>query len=1092
MGVLAASELSLADQLGQHARDEHLEELMSRLPELRKEIHGFADDATVDSRRAALIRELRALGGSATSLALPLLADELRSCQLLIQATTVLGKLDDDDRTQLDTALDRIEAFARAELEREVTPISGPQGAQSTAPGGRRRARAHGVLRCVAVGARPQIDALRAEDWAAEDDAPAFNIERVTEIGKARPLITAAKTDLVLVDTEVEGARGLIELLLGDSATDAIPIVALGKWDKPEQAAPFVALGVARTLAKPASPGLVRRTCLEVAPQWQGSPFEALGQTTIDELSVKLAEELHRGLCDAAEPRTRARQLDLGHGGEILTVLWDAVARIRELVVAKSNGELRFTPGGPVATLPKAPWLGSSARRPHSGRAAGPNEVRKVTGDSSLQGRTIVVAEDDLSMNWFLSGVLRDAGATVFDAFDGSEALRHARRAVPDLVLSDVVMPKIDGHALCRSVKQDVVLSSVPVILLSWKQDLLERMRELGAGADGYLCKEAAASEILQRVQELLRPRQTVAKRLADDDTVRGRLDGLTAYDLLAMVCRERPNARVTFRDASYVHEIEVRGGRPVCATRTGPEGSTRRGSDVLVRLLGVGNGQFGVTQVDVDEAVAIDLEGTLDEQLRQPIAHARAAQGLCAGASLLRVERVSFDEPALAVHLAATPEPAAGLLRRLIAGASPRELIGSARAAAELVSRVLGNAARHGTIRAVLWADGTDVLPEAEARELAILRGEVCSAEPLEPADPLVAQALAESLVDEQDALSAEADEMTPEDDSGPVPLSEAKEPDSVPDLAEEDASAAALIIESDFDEAEVSPTPSPSLEAGPLGRVSRPPPGEPTRHETPVLASAVAVSKGARHYTPIMSTAVEERLPLLAELDRAEQPAPMVVTAPDGEDSPAAAEPAPEAPAPEVADPPKVPRLPMPSAWATRPGDQPHGRRRGFRYTVPLVFGLIGIALAVGARWWRERQPLTPPAPPAEMQQLPAPPPAADPAIGERATPGPTRDSPPATRAEELPVELPLTKEDAAMLSPGEGLLEVVAGRSDEIYVDHQLVGKGPAAKIPLPARPEPHEVRVKLRGEERVRYVVVPEGKRIRLRVAPPWSR
>jgi len=180
------------------------------------------------------------------------------------------------------------------------------------------------------------------------------------------------------------------------------------------------------------------------------------------------------------------------------------------------------------------------------------------------------------------------------------------------------------------------------------------------------------------------------------------------------------------------------------------------------------------------------------------------------------------------------------------------------------------------------------------------------------------------------------------------------------------------------------------------------------------------------------------------------------------------------------------------MPSAWATRPGDQPHGKRRGVRYTVPLVFGLIGIALAVGARWWRERQPVTPPPAMVEAQQLPAPPPPAEPAGAERATPAPADNAQRATRTENLPVELPLTKEDAALLSPGEGLLEVVAGRNDEIYVGHQLIGKGPSVKVPLPARSEPHEVRVKLRGEERVRYVVVPEGKRIRLRVAPPWSR
>jgi len=72
------------------------------------------------------------------------------------------------------------------------------------------------------------------------------------------------------------------------------------------------------------------------------------------------------------------------------------------------------------------------------------------------------------------------------------------------------------------------------------------------------------------------------------------------------------------------------------------------------------------------------------------------------------------------------------------------------------------------------------------------------------------------------------------------------------------------------------------------------------------------------------------------------------------------------------------------------------------------------------------------------------------------------------------------------------GEGVLEVVAGKNDEIYVNGQLIGKGPMVKATLKAVADPYEIRVKLRGEERVRYAVVKEAKRVRLRVAPPWAR
>ncbi len=69
---------------------------------------------------------------------------------------------------------------------------------------------------------------------------------------------------------------------------------------------------------------------------------------------------------------------------------------------------------------------------------------------------------------------------------------------------------------------------------------------------------------------------------------------------------------------------------------------------------------------------------------------------------------------------------------------------------------------------------------------------------------------------------------------------------------------------------------------------------------------------------------------------------------------------------------------------------------------------------------------------------------------------------------------------------------MLEVVAGKSDTIYIDGKPMGSGPVQSEALKARNDPYEVKVKLRGEERVRFVNVKEGRLTRIRVAPPWSR
>jgi DNA-binding response OmpR family regulator len=1106
MGV-SAGQLPQTPLSAQHARDEFFDKLASQLEGLRNDIGAFAIDPSSVGLRDGLIERLRSLAASATKLEHTLLSEELHACQVVIRAAAVLGELDDNDKRQLDTAMNRIEAYGRAEREREVTPTSGPV----TSVGTRRRMSMHGVLRIAVVASSRIVDGLRAEDWAAEDEgAPALEVERLHE-GEAKHIIASRKPDVVVIDTELNHTRRLIERLMADPSTDSIPIIATGKWNAPEDAAAFVALGVARCLAQPATPSSLRNACIEVGPNVGNRGFEAIGETTLDGLGVRLADELHRGLCDAATQRSRSMVVDLGEGEELLTALWDALGRIRQLVTAKSQGAVRFQPTGPGAAVPIASWLDSPRGRPFVDRATTSNEVRRGA-KSSLEGYNVLVAEDDLSMNWFLSGVFREAGANVSDAFDGEQALDRIYRTIPDLVVSDVVMPGIDGFALCRALKRDVVLRSVPVLLMSWKDDLLQRMRELGAGADGYIRKEASGEVLLQRVQELLRPQHAVAERIAKGGVVRGRLDGITAHALLKMVCRLRPDARVIVRDAHFVHEIVIRYGRPVCATRTSEDGATERGTGVIIGLLGAGGGRFSVEPVGDDEAVAEELEGDLNDQLRQPIALARAAQGLLTGSHLLKVERVALDRHALALQIAATPEPSRGLMRALMAGASPRKMISAGRASAELIERVLMDAARHGAVQGVTTSNGEDVLAPAFERELAIVEGRADRATLRESHAALTGgDNLEVELHDEPpaDMLRAEHEvaDATPEVPYQTVdqpPVEQVEQEATKPEDAQRE-------FESSFVE---SLTPSEDIpvdvdEESPIPqRLSLLP--DPQGH-TPMLASG-AVAERERRRTPIISSAVRDRRAPLAELDP-DPPAP-AKSEPMAEQAPAAG-PAPgpaSGPAPsqeraEVPEPrapftaadvmargpdehPKVPRLPMPSNYLTHSAGEPPKKKGMSRFVVPLAFGVVGVALAIGARWYREHQPTTAPPPPAH-QAAPLPPAAAPPGPLAPNTEAP---SAPAERASvpQLPEELPLSDADKNALQEGQGLLEVVAGRNDKVFVDGKLIGKGPVVKVPLQAGPQPHEIRVKLRGEERVRYATLKAGVRTRIRIAPPWSR
>lgn len=86
------------------------------------------------------------------------------------------------------------------------------------------------------------------------------------------------------------------------------------------------------------------------------------------------------------------------------------------------------------------------------------------------------------------------------------------------------------------------------------------------------------------------------------------------------------------------------------------------------------------------------------------------------------------------------------------------------------------------------------------------------------------------------------------------------------------------------------------------------------------------------------------------------------------------------------------------------------------------------------------------------------------------------------------DLPEELPLRSDEK--LKKGQGMLEVVAGKSDTVYIDGKPIGSGPTVSLPLKARK--YEIRVKTRGDERTRFVEVKEGKLVRVRIAPPWQR
>jgi DNA-binding response OmpR family regulator len=115
----------------------------------------------------------------------------------------------------------------------------------------------------------------------------------------------------------------------------------------------------------------------------------------------------------------------------------------------------------------------------------------------------ILVIEDEVAMRTALADLLASEGYRALTAADGERGLERALVEKPDLILLDIMMPKLDGFALCAELRR--LANTVPVLMLTAKGLIEDRVTGLDAGADDYLVKPFSTEELLARVRALLR-----------------------------------------------------------------------------------------------------------------------------------------------------------------------------------------------------------------------------------------------------------------------------------------------------------------------------------------------------------------------------------------------------------------------------------------------------------------------------------------------------------------------------------------------------------------------------------------------------------
>ena len=130
---------------------------------------------------------------------------------------------------------------------------------------------------------------------------------------------------------------------------------------------------------------------------------------------------------------------------------------------------------------------------------------------------TVLVVEDHPDIRALVRSRLQRAGYRVAEASDGEAGLAAARRLVPDLILSDVMMPKMDGLAFCRALKADPETDFIPVILLTAKAAPEDRLGGLREHADAYLVKPFDPDELLARIEGLIAVRLRLRERFRQE-----------------------------------------------------------------------------------------------------------------------------------------------------------------------------------------------------------------------------------------------------------------------------------------------------------------------------------------------------------------------------------------------------------------------------------------------------------------------------------------------------------------------------------------------------------------------------------------------
>ena len=255
-------------------------------------------------------------------------------------------------------------------------------------------------------------------------------------------------------------------------------------------------------------------------------------------------------------------------------------------------------------------------------------EVGRAEAVESDDTLTVLLVDDSVSMRLELGEALRARGLRVRVADNGLVALSSALKRMPDLILTDVEMPQMDGWGLLRAIRQRPGFTQLAVVFLTRLSDEATRLRGYRMGVDDYLSKQMPADEILARARGAIARRRQLPVNQACHG-LRGDLEHVRLGSVLAFLEAERRSGSLFVRRGGEVSTVLVSHGL-LCAIDN--VGRHRHPHDRIFEMLGWAHGEFEFSAHDVAEGEATPLSYLLLE-------HARRTDEQDAGPTGTRIE---------------------------------------------------------------------------------------------------------------------------------------------------------------------------------------------------------------------------------------------------------------------------------------------------------------------------------------------------------------------------------------------------------------------------------------------------------------------